>query len=172
MKPYAIGRSVFLREISLADAAFVLALRTDGRKSRHLSPTRADLGAQEEYIQRYLRKSDEYYFVVSDFAGRPVGTVRIYDLKRDSFCWGSWIISEGAPRNAAIESALLIYDFAFFSLHFPKAHFDVRKANDEVLAFHRRFGSKQVAEDDLNIYFEFDRDAYTNTRRRYERFLP
>ena len=72
----------------------------------------------------------------------------------------------------AIESALLIYDFAFFSLHYPKAHFDVRKNNERVVNFHKRFGANVVREDALDFYFEYSREAYLSVRQRYSRYFP
>ena len=114
----------------------------------------------------------DYYFIISDWNKKSLGTIRIYDIQEDSFCWGSWILSKDAPSNAAIESALLIYDFAFFSLHYPKSHFDVRKENQRVVEFHKRFGASIVSEDDLNFYFQYDRDAYISVRHKYRRFFP
>lgn len=172
MKPYVRGKSIYFREVSADDADFILDLRTDPGKGRHLSQTSGDVQKQRDYIAGYLRSETDFYFIICDYDKRPVGTVRIYDIRDDSFCWGSWILSAEAPRNAAIESALLVYDFAFFSLHYPRAHFDVRKENERVVEFHKRFGARIIDEDELNFYFAYDRPAYLATREKYLRFLP
>jgi RimJ/RimL family protein N-acetyltransferase len=171
MKPYVRGKSIFLREVTIDDAEFIIELRTNPEKSKHLSATPNDIDKQKSFISIYLKSQTDYYFIISDWSQCPLGTVRIYDVRADSFCWGSWILSKDAPTNAAIESALLIYDFAFFSLHYSKSHFDVRKENQRVVDFHKRFGACVVSEDDLNFYFHYDRDAYMSVRQKYRRYL-
>ncbi len=172
MKPYVRGKSIFFREVAIDDAEFIIGLRTDQEKSKHLSVTSNDVEKQRNFIYNYLSGQIDYYFMISDWSKNKLGTIRIYDIQKDSFCWGSWILSKDAPPNAAIESALLIYDFAFFSLHYKKSHFDVRKENLRVVEFHKRFGASIVGEDDLNFYFQYDRDAYISMRQKYRRFLP
>ena len=172
MKPYARGKSIFFREVTVDDAEFIIGLRTDPEKSKYLSVTSSDNDKQRNFIAGYLNSQVDYYFIIADRNKKSIGTIRIYDIRDDSFCWGSWILSKDAPSNAAIESALLIYDFAFFSLHYPKAHFDVRKDNQRVVDFHKRFGASIVSEDDSNFYFQYDRDAYISLRPKYLRFLP
>jgi RimJ/RimL family protein N-acetyltransferase len=172
MKPYVRGKSIFLREVSIDDAEFIIGLRTDPEKSKHISLTSSDVDKQKNFISTYSKSKTDFYFVICDWNWNRLGTVRIYDIREDSFCWGSWIISKDSPKSAAIESALLIYDFSFFSLHYPKAHFDVRKENERVVDFHKRFGASIVSEDDLNYYFQYDSEAYMTVRQKYRRYLP
>ena len=171
-KPLVRGRNVYLREVTLDDAQFILDLRTDPQKGRHLSATLPDLERQKDFIRRYGESAEDYYFIISDWMGKALGTVRIYDLRDGSFCWGSWIISSNAPAMAAVESALLIYDFAFFALHYKHSHFDVRKGNKKVIDFHLRFGAQIVGETADDLLFNYDLDAYVQARSRYARFLP
>jgi len=172
MKPYVRGKSIFFREVGINDADFIVDLRINPEKGKHLSVTSSDVNNQKEFISSYLSAQCDFYFLICDWSLRRLGTVRIYDVKDNSFCWGSWILSKDSPNTAAIESALLIYDFAFFSLHYSKSHFDVRKKNERVVNFHNRFGARIVDEDELNYYFEYDRDTYTSIRQKYHRYLP
>lgn len=172
MKPYVRGKSIFLREVTVEDAQFILDLRTDEDKGRHLSATTGDVEAQRAFIRKYQQSTTDFYFIISDWTGQAQGTIRIYDIQGDSFCWGSWIMARGAPASAALESALLIYDFAFFSLHYARSHFDVRKQNERVVDFHKRFGAQIVSEDELNYYFRYSREDYLRTREKYRRYLP
>lgn len=172
MKPYVRGKSIFLREVEIDDAQFILDLRTDVERSKYLSVTTGSVEAQRAYIQRYKESLTDYYFIICDWNGKAQGTIRIYDIQDKSFCWGSWITTSDAPPGTAIESALLIYDFAFFSLHYAGAHFDVRKQNERVVDFHKRFGARVVSEDELNYYFRYSRDDYLRTREKYRRYLP
>jgi RimJ/RimL family protein N-acetyltransferase len=172
MKSFARGKHIDLREITPDDADFLVRLRTDPDLNKHLSHTAADIEKQKKYILNYLASPTDFYFIITDRQQHPLGTIRIYDIQGSSFCWGSWILLREAPSSASIESALLIYDFAFFALHYDKCHFDVRKANIKVVNFHNRFGARIVREDEINYYFHYDRESYLQIRQKYSRYLP
>ena len=80
-------------------------------------------------------------------------------------------IKEDAPKSTAIESALQIYEFGFYKQCFKRSHFDVRKGNDKVIAFHQRFGAKIVDEDELNYFFNFEKSDYEKMKEKYKRYL-
>ncbi|WP_202392294.1 hypothetical protein [Helicobacter saguini] len=102
-----------------------------------------------------------------------LGLVRIYDFKLDSFCWGSWIIKDSAPKLAAIESAMQVYIFAFEILGFKNSHFDVRNDNISVINFHKRlFNATITHTDSLNTYFTFSYNDFLESKKKYARFLP
>jgi len=166
------GRKVALRGVTERDAEFILALRTDASLNRYLSATDNDLGRQRRWISEYRQRDTEWYFIIEDLTGAALGTVRIYDVRGKSFCWGSWVLAGDAPSHAAIESALLVYEFAFGWLGFSASHFDVRKDNERVIAFHRRFGARDAGEDDANLHFTYGRADYERARERYRKFLP
>jgi RimJ/RimL family protein N-acetyltransferase len=172
MKAYARGKSIFFREVVVEDARFIVDLRTNPEKRKYISPTSNDVNKQRNFISNYLNSKTDFYFVICDWSSVQLGTIRIYDIEDDSFCWGSWIISQSAPKSAAIESALLLYDFAFYSLHYSNSHFDVRKENQRVVAFHKRFGATVTREDEQNYYFRYSRDSYLSVRQRYLKYLP
>jgi len=156
------SKTIRLRLIEVSDAEFVLSLRLDARYNQFLSTVSSDISGQQQWIKQY--KFDEveglqYYFIIERKDGVPCGTIRVYDLKEDSFCWGSWILNEDKTRYAALESAFLIYKFGFEVLGFRRSHFDVMKGNDRVVSFHKKMGAIQVGEDKCNHYFEIDIDS-------------
>lgn len=171
LKPIVRGRNIYLREVDLSDAEFILLLRTDPSKNKFLSFTENNLSQQKNYISAYKRNIEDYYFIICFSNGLPIGTIRIYDIRDQSFCWGSWILSDDANSSSALESALLLYDYAFFSLHYKSSHFDVRKENLNVIKFHQKFGAEITAEDELNVYFKFTLENYLKIRQKYVRFL-
>ena len=89
----------------------------------------------------------------------PIGTIRLYDPQGDSFCWGSWILAQGSPASAAMESALMVYAYAVDYLGFTAAHFDVRRGNERVWRFHERFGAVRVRETALDYWYRLDLPA-------------
>lgn len=165
-----IGDRLLFRDAGVGDAEFILGLRTDPVKSRHLSATPNDVERQRDWLSRYAQDRDQVYFIIEGYSER-LGTVRLYDVQGPSFCWGSWIIKAGAPSSCAIESALIVYAYAL-GLGFDRSHFEVRKNNLSVWKFHERFGATRTEEDDHSFYYSIDKPAITTAALRYKRFLP
>lgn len=168
------ARRVSLRLATVGDAEFIAELRSDESKSRFLSQGDYSVDAQRIWIEEYKARElagTEYYYVIQGKEMERFGVVRLYDFQGDSFCWGSWIIKSGAPSYIAIESALSVYEIAFNELGFRQAHFDVRKKNEKVVSFHKRFGAQETKEDSENWYFKISKENYKKTRDRYSKFL-
>lgn len=156
------SKSIRLRFVEDPDAEFILSLRLDDRYNTFLSSVSPDVEAQKKWIRKYKddeRNGIQYYFIIERLDGTPCGTVRIYDIRNDSFCWGSWILNEKKTRYAALESAFLVYEFGFNQLGFKKSHFDVMKGNKGVIKFHTRIGAVKTSEDEINDYFEITEEA-------------
>lgn len=153
-----LGKYCSLRLVNIEDAEFILELRTNEKKSKYLNKTKNDIFKQKQWLEKYKIKEingTEYYFIIEDNKGTPVGTYRLYDILDNQATPGSWIIKDNTDLTITIESVLLMYDFIFNTLYKPKIYFDVRKANKRVIRFHESYGSKCVNEDDDNCYYEF-----------------
>lgn len=163
------GKTIRLRFVEESDAKFILKLRLDERYNQFLSSVSPDVQSQKDWIKKY--KIDEeagrqFYFVIELLDGSPCGTVRVYDLKEDSFCWGSWILNEDKTRFAALESAFLVYKFGFEELGYKKSHFDVMKGNEKVISFHTKMGAKLTGEDEQSYFFEIaDSSVYATQEK-------
>lgn len=161
------SKTVAIRYVAEEDAEFITRLRTDEKYNKYLSAVSGDVESQRAWIRNY--KDDEarglqYYFIVERLDGTRCGTVRIYDMKPESFCWGSWILNEEKTPYAALESAFLVYEFGFGYLGFNKSHFEVRKGNEKVVSFHQKMGAVKVGENELYDFFEIDKEAVALTR--------
>jgi len=168
------GKNINLRPARVGDAEFILDLRLQQHKTQYLSPVENNLTKQKAWLRAYEEKEGlglEYYFVIESKQHENLGLVRVYDLQPDSFCWGSWLIKDGAPKTTAIESAVLVYEFGFGDLGYKQAHFDVRKGNARVIAFHKRFGAIITDEDALNYYFNYPDVSYLKIKQKYKRYL-
>lgn len=168
---YIMGKNINLRDIEIDDADFVLALRLDQIKSKYLHTVKNDVEEQKKYIANYKETNNSWYFIIESKSHERLGTVRIYDIQKNSFCWGSWIIKQGAPSSTAIESALLIYEYAFFKLNFESSHFDVRKDNIKVQLFHERMGAIKINENDLDVFYSYHKKDYLNIKSKYKKWL-
>lgn len=166
------GKSISFRDIEETDAEFVLQLRLDPRRNRYLSPVDAEVDVQREWIRQYRESEGQAYFVICDGAFAELGTVRIYDAIDESFSWGSWVLKEGAPAHAAIESAVLVYTLATRFWGFRAAHFRVHPANTSVLAFHEKFGAQRVSETSDEIQLRIGIAQIENSLMRFSRYAP
>lgn len=168
------GKNINIRTVNIEDAEFIFDMRQNESKTKYLSKVSGTVESQREWIKNYKKREEEkqeFYFVIESKSEEKLGLVRVYDFKEESFCWGSWLIKEDAPKTTAIETALQVYEFGFYELGFQKSHFDVRKGNDKVVAFHTRFGATIVSEDELEYFFNFEKSDYEITKEKYKRYL-
>lgn len=166
------SETIFLRPVELTDAEFIYGLRTDRTYNKYLSAVDDDVEKQRRWLEQYKLKEargQEYYFIICRKPdGKPVGTVRVYDFRENenSFCWGSWILNQDKPRYAALECAVLIYDFAFDRLGYDRCHMDIRKENLKVIDFHKRFGVRIVGETPLDLIGHYFVEDYKKIRQQ------
>jgi Acetyltransferase (GNAT) domain len=167
-------KNIKLRLVSTDDAYFILQLRLNEKLKQYISHVNNDIEEQIQWIVNYKKResrNSEFYFLITSYDDEAFGTVRLYDFIGDSFCWGSWVIGRNAPISAGIESALSIYEIAFYTLGFKQSHFNVRKDNTSVVKFHRNFGAEIVSEDNMNCHFNFKKEAYKKIKIKYRKFL-
>ena len=168
------GKNINLRTVEIEDAEFIYNMRQNQNKTKYLSKVTGTVESQKEWIKNYKQREKdkkEFYFLIESKNSEKLGLVRMYDFNNDSFCWGSWLIKENAPKTTAIESALQIYEFGFYKLGFERSHFDVRKENNKVVSFHQRFGAKIIDEDSLDYFFNFEKSDYEIIKQKYKRYL-
>ncbi|HIF9375638.1 TPA: GNAT family N-acetyltransferase [Photobacterium damselae] len=171
------SKTIGLRLVQPSDAEFIYNLRVNDNLNKYLSSVSGGAESQRKWIENYKEKehaNEEFYFIIyRKETHEAIGTVRLYDFIKDknSFCWGSWILNENKTRYAAVESALLVYELAFKTLGFSQSHFEVRKENIKVVDFHRKFGAKQVDENEIEFFFVYQKDEYLNFSNNYQRFL-
>lgn len=168
------GARLDLRLVSVEDAAYIHGLRADPRYGAYLSQSTGTVRDQASWIASYKEREAtgrELYFIIECKDQRPCGTVRLYEITSGSFTWGSWILDENKPAKAALDSAMLIYRIAFERLGLLRAVFDVRRDNVHTLAFHDRFGATRVRDDDLNVYFVYEKEAFEQAAPALEKAL-
>jgi RimJ/RimL family protein N-acetyltransferase len=161
-----ISKTIYLRLAEETDADFIYSLRIDDSYNKYLSSIDGTVEKQREWLKQYKereKRGEEYYFIIHRISdSKQIGTVRVYDFikEENSFCWGSWILNKDKTRYAALECALLIYDFAFETLGYTRCHMNIRKENTKVINFHKRFGVKIVGESELDLYGHYFVDDY------------
>lgn len=154
------GKYVNLREVTVDDADFILSLRCNENKSRFLHKTEYNLENQVAYIKNYFEIPDEWYFIIENKKGERIGTYRIYDIQGDSFCIGSWLMIDGVSPAESFESDWILRMYGFDVLGFKRIHFDVRKGNKKVIAYHKMVGARITGETELDWLWEITREEY------------
>ena len=146
-----------------ADAKFILSLRLDARLNQFVSAVDDSLEKQKAWLISYKQRESrraEFYFIVQEINGKPLGTIRLYNFQKGSFCIGSWMMGLCKAETAAIEAILSAYEFAFYTLGFKRSHFDVRNENRKVTKLHKLMGAVEISSDDLDTYFVMEKKSY------------
>lgn len=167
-----IGKNLIFRNAEVTDASFIFALRTDEKKSQNISAGAISLAEQEDWLRAYETRENEAYFIIENKTGTRIGTIRLYAQKEQTFCWGSWIVVDGAPQTVAAESMLMVYSYALDTLGFLSAYFQVNKENQSVWKFKERFGATRTAENEVEYHYIITGEAMRESMKRYQKLLP
>jgi RimJ/RimL family protein N-acetyltransferase len=170
-------KNIYFRLVDETDIDFILTLRLNENLNKHLSKTSSNQMFQLDWIKQYKQRETlglDYYFLVVDKQLGDLGLVRVSDIDyaNKTFTWGSWILKEDRPKYAALDTAILVYEFAFNELGLFLAKFDVRNENVKVISFHKRFGSSELYSNNLNTFFELKKTTYIQLKySKYYKYL-
>lgn len=147
------GYGCRLRPVRPEDAAFIVGLRCQPFAQIGIHATSPSVAAQEAWIDRYLRRAGDYYWIIEAprlGAWDPVGTIGLYDVTEDSSeaMPGRWVVYPQQDFPAALP-VYLVYRFAFETLNMHRLVFDVVSANRKVLKFHNLMGARMIAKPPL-----------------------
>jgi len=132
-----------LRPVTLEDAAFIVALRTDPLLNRFVHETSPRVEDQVAWLEGYFERAGDYYFIVENAESlEEQGTAGLYKVESGSAEWGRWILKRGSM--AALESAWLIYQAAFSRLTLHELCSRTLTDNHAVISFHDSFGASRI----------------------------
>ena len=165
------GHRLRLRLGTPDDAAYIYSLRQNPSYNKYLSPVTGTVDDQRSWLESYKKREaagEEYYYVSERLDNEtPCGVVRLYNITRAEFTWGSWILDSNKPSKGALESALLSFDVGFNHLGCDRALVDVRQENTHAIAFYRGFGMEHVGDDYENKYFIYRREIAQADRLKH-----
>jgi RimJ/RimL family protein N-acetyltransferase len=167
-----MGKTISLRLATANDAKFIHSLRVDNKLNKHISKVTGTVDAQrdwlEDYKKRELLEKEFYFIIIKNKTSEPIGTVRVYGITDDHrFCWGSWILNDNKTVTSALESAYLVYKFAFETMNYKSSYFQVDNNNTHVISFHKKTGATFIDHDDVNHNFSYEQNAYENFKNKY-----
>lgn len=159
----------YYRLVEEEDYEFIFLLRNDKERGRHLSRTQEDAESQRVWIKNYKlreRSGDEFYFIaLNPGNSERMGVFRLYNFTNVYFGTGSWLYKPGL-KNQPIFGNIVGKEIGFDILQYDTCRFDVRKGNSKILAYHKLFNPIQVAEDNLNFYFELSKTSFDETKHK------
>lgn len=125
-----------MRPVTVDDAQFIIDVRLeDAERNQFIHRISEDLSAQQGWIDRYLERDDDYYFVVENKLGRQAeGLISIYDIADGRAEWGRWVIAKGS--FAATESLELMFKAGFDHLHLDELFCRTIADNRRVVSIH------------------------------------
>lgn len=141
----ATGSTYRLRPVEIADAAFIMALRTDPKRNRFINSTPPEIKRQVEWIESYFTRPNDYYFMVENVqTGDAEGTISIYDADpaQRTAEWGRWVLRSGS--KAALPSVALLFRLAFEELHLELLKTHTVVENRSVISILERAGMREI----------------------------
>jgi RimJ/RimL family protein N-acetyltransferase len=148
------GCAYRLRPVSDNDAGFIIKLRSDPELNRFLHLTSPSIEAQLEWLTNYYSRPGDWYFVLERrYDSTAEGLISLYgfDTYEGSAEWGRWILRKDSM--AAVESAMLIYRFAFEELCMREVYCRTAAENQSVVSFHDSCGiaERRVLSNHFNL---------------------
>ena len=142
-----------LRAATTDDASFILSLRLDPDRNQHLAPTGPNLEAQIAWMEQDAARPDRNYYVIENIEGERLGAIRLIVEDDARFGAHSMIVATDAPRDTAVEVAVLVYGFALKS-NLTGGRFFTRQANERAWRFFEKIGAIHVGNEDDQRHYE------------------
>lgn len=144
------GISTNLELIKMEDCQFVADLRSLPEINMFLSNDgEISIEMQKKWLTNFLAKSKDYYFIIKDKKSNiRTGTISLYEInpkeKRAEF--GRYICTNNLN---AIESELMILDYAFNELKLLKIYCRTVENNKKVWNQHYKYGFEDIGFEEM-----------------------
>lgn len=133
-----VGKYVELQYARIEDAEFILKIRQDPELTKYLPRLDISVEQQKNWLKEQQLRDGDYYFVVWRKDGKPIGTIRVYNIREKQGETGSIAIKGTATET--MEAKLLCDDFAYETLGLKDLSNIVRTENIAIIRFVERFG--------------------------------
>lgn len=139
------GELVQLVPVEDEHAQFTRQIRSDPELTQFIPALHNTLQEQRAWIARQREKDGDYFYIIADKAGQPLGTVAVYDIdaENDRCEFGRYISRGNALQN--VEAAILLLDY-IFAEHAGCVDFMNDQRNKKINSFWKRFGALYQAD--------------------------
>ena len=158
--------------VDLLDAEEIVAFRSSA-SDLQLNDTSVTVAEQRSYLHSYIererRGSELYVKSTSLNSGQTTAYFRLMGGESPShFNWGSLVASPASTPVERLDVILAAYGWGFtFNSASQCGPFPVLRTNARIIKLHDRMGlaDRVDATDDLNVWFQVDRDRYLTSLR-------
>ena len=163
------GRYLDLKPYILEYSSDIVRLRNQEKSRYYLNQNElSTVDSQNAWYKRYIKIDDDIGWCIFDKKGSIIGTIRLYDIAHSgrSCEEGSFIIDENYAMTApfALESKILVFDFAFEVLKIGKIINMTRVDNKNMNSIAKRMGFLIIKEVEKNgvvhNYCELEKENY------------
>lgn len=169
------GDFVTLRSITLEDAEFSYAIRSESGNRETVGQLAVSLDAQREFIKWQMQQPGDYYFVVYNNRGERIGLMGLYDIHDGIGEVGREVIN-GTPEEN-METGLLVDKFAVEIIGLKRITYVIYANNHKNIARQKQLGRtplKIVVRNGIEcMYFEYsvDDENYVRGTEKIKRLL-
>ena len=168
------GKTVQLRSLEEKDAEITFKMRNDSEKNKYLNSPPASVEAQKEYIAKQRQKPDDYYFLIEDLDGNPIGMKGFSDYKPAKHTIESGRFMGFGNQIQNLEALLLSIDFAFDILGCERIIMTVIENNKNMYSIQQKIGAKETGRVYMknfgcnSIHSELTKENYYPAREKIE----
>ena len=144
---YWQGDKIRLRAFEPEDAETFQAWNLDSEAARVLDfvyPP-VSLAGTKEWVNKIAKeevKNDQYFFMIEDLDGTPVGTINAHttDRRVGTFHYGLFVAAEQRRKGYAAEAVRMLLRYFFEELRYQKCTVTVYSNNSTSQQLHERLG--------------------------------
>lgn len=132
------GRYIELRSVIEEDAEFTLAIRQEPEFVKFLPRLNITIEQQRAWIKKQREDKGDYFFLAVTKDNRPIGTLGVYNIEKDTAESGRLALKGDALQN--IEACLLLFKFSFEILKLKEMTGFVYADNKRAIRFNKKLG--------------------------------
>ncbi len=171
------GKTVLMRSLEVSDAEVTYKMRMDPNKNQYLNSPPASVEVQKEYIAKQRLKPDDYYFLIEDLDGNPIGMKAFSDYKPKEGTVESGRFMGFGNQIQHMEALIMGFDFAFDVLKCECIFMTVIENNKNMRSLQKKIGAKETERvymprfDCNSIHLELTKDNYYPAREKVETLI-
>ena len=165
------GVGINLRSVEEKDAEFIFVLRQDKERTKYIHSISGTVEDQRQWIRLQREREGDYYFIVEDKGGKPIGALGYYDIKNKNGEIGRMVINGSYAQNC--DAIVQIRKFAFETIGADSVRSTVVDGNKTMIAQLKRLGGVQTGSfvDDKDgfvvLVFQVSKEAYNARKEKY-----
>lgn len=169
------------RPVQLSDAEFIVKLRTQPHAQRVLHSTSSDIDKQRDWIRQYLQRNNDYYWIIENLDGEPIGTTSLYNYNAEmnQIESGRWVQIPDSGTGS-LSGHVLFKDFAYNVLRVNRVVCDTAIINKQVIKYHQFLGERifdrKLDDVEINgkkievVWFEETAEMWLKNRKKLLKF--